>query len=256
MAHFIAHARSAAMLIMLSTVLYGIAAGQATQEQQPQQTPPVDPFIQCLRDLAAEPQFEQLSHKLPLADLTSITFPMLAEESRPTPKERQEIADWFKKRDKCRQGSDALHRTQWPPEIYEVSTQGDAGIQAIGVDLYNGKITFGETNKRLQQLRSDILAKLVPVIKKYQAELVAEQAAAEERKVAAAQQAQQREEQVRQYGDAQAAQQELIRQQRAALFLNYMRAMQPKPLQMPPPPAPTYNTNCYTYGNTTNCTTH
>jgi hypothetical protein len=102
MAHFIACARSAAMLTMLSTVLYGIASGQAGHEQQPQQAPPVDPFIQCIRDLAAEPHFEQLSHKLPLADLTSITFSMLADESRPTPKERQDIANWFEKRDKCR----------------------------------------------------------------------------------------------------------------------------------------------------------
>jgi hypothetical protein len=67
MANFIAHPRSAAMLIMLSTILYGTAAGQATREQQPQQAPPVDPFIQCIRDLAAEPQFDQLSHKLVLS---------------------------------------------------------------------------------------------------------------------------------------------------------------------------------------------
>ena len=242
----------------VTTIALGYVAAAHAQngssQVQSAQTPQVDPFLQCLKDLAAEPQFEQLSHKLPLSNLANFTFAMLADESLPTPRERRDLYDWFERRDKCRQDSDALHRAQWPPEIYQVSTEGDAGIQAIGLDLYNRKITFGEANKRLEQLRNDIVAKLMPIIKQYQADIAEQNAAAERRQASA----QQRAEQEQRYADAQAAQQELIRQQRAALFLNYMRAMQPRPLQVPqlPSPPPTYNTNCSTYGNMTDCTTH
>jgi hypothetical protein len=115
------------------------------------QSTTVDPYLACVRKLAFDAQFEELSKKLPLYDMTNITFAMLADNSRPTPQERKDLLAWFDKRDKCWKDGEPLHEQQWPPDIFQLSQEGNAELHNVGLDLYNGKATFGETNKRIQE---------------------------------------------------------------------------------------------------------
>ena len=220
-----------------------------------------DPLLACVADLAADPKFSDIADKLPLADPNHITFKMLADESLPTPKERTEIAEWFDEREDCWNSTEALHRQQWPPELFQLAKEGGDSAREIGVKLYNRRISYGTANKQIQELRNSVTARTVPIIKQYQAEIAQQRAAAQAKadddRKSAEQSAELREQaeerralQEQQYANAQAAQAESLRLQRAQLFLNYMRATQI------PPPRPTYNTNCYTAGNFTNCTTH
>jgi hypothetical protein len=143
-----------------------------------------------------------------------------------------------------------------------VADEGNAQFHAIALDLYHGKITYGEANKRTQDCVNSRREKLIPIVQRYQAELAAQKAAdkaeADRQQQAAAQMAaQQRSEYIAQ-AQAQAPQEQANRAQRLQLFTNYMNSVQAQqPLQQQMfAPRPTYNTNCYTAANSTNCTTH
>jgi hypothetical protein len=196
-----------------------------------------DPFLKCLLDTSDEAEFSRLARKLPLVDPTHITFSMLANDALPTPAERRRISDWFDKRQQCWKDNEGFHRTQWRPEIFQLATEGNDGMQAIGVDLYNLKISYGQANKRIQQLGNAITERMMAVFKQYQAEAAAQKEAADEaaerqraeaarlaveedrrQEVAEARAAQERA-----YAAAQTAQQQLLRQQRALLLQNALR---------------------------------
>jgi hypothetical protein len=220
-----------------------------------------DPLLLCMADLAGDPKFSDIADKLPLADPNHITFAMLADQSLPTPKERKKIAEWFDEREDCWKSSESLHRQQWPPELFQLAKEAGDSAREIGVKLYNRKISYGTANKQIQELRNSVSARTVPIVKQYQAEIAQQKASAQakaddDRKAVEQsaklreQAAEQRAMQEQQYANAQARQAEALRLQRAQIFLSYMHATQV------PPPRPTYNTNCYTSGNYTNCTTH
>jgi hypothetical protein len=231
-----------------------------------------DPFLKCLLDASDDPEFSRLARKLPLVDPDHITFSMLANDALPTPADRKRISDWFDKRQQCWRDNEGFHRTQWRPEIFQLAVEGNDGMQAIGVDLYNLKISYAQANKRIQQLGSTITERMMAILKQYQAEAAAQKEAADEaaerQRAEAARLASDEERrqeliearaaQERAYADAQATQQQLLRQQRALLLQNALRAMQPQPVQITPvvPIPQTHTTNCYTYANNTSCTTN
>jgi hypothetical protein len=78
----------------------------------------VDPYVARVRRLAFDTQFEALSKKLPLYEMTALSFAMLADGSLATPQERKDILAWFGKQGSCRKGSEEIHRSQWPSDIF------------------------------------------------------------------------------------------------------------------------------------------
>lgn len=197
-----------------------------------------------MTDLAADSKFSDIAGKLPLVSANHITFAMLADQSLPTPKERKEIAEWFDEREDCWNSTESLHRQQWPPELFQLVKQAGDSAREIGVKLYNRRVNYGTANGRIQELADRLTARMVPIIKQYQAEIAQQKAAvqakADEAQRAADQAAELREQaaeqrnvQAQQYADARAAQAEVLRLQRAQVFLNYMRAMQPRPVAAP-----------------------
>lgn len=240
-----------------------------TTQQASAATSSVDPLVACQNRLAVDPRFAQIAKKLPLAGLDHLSFTMLADTALPTPRERKEIAELFDERDTCWRDSEAMHRTQWPPDIFALVLELNSRLKDIGVDLYNRRITYGRANKRIQDLQDSFTARLIPIVKHYQDEIAAEKKLAEERADQQRQAEADRAEQQREFAqvetereqeaaDAEAAQEQALRQQRAALFLNYMQSMQRPVVVAPLPPPPVMQspitTNCYTYGNSTNCT--
>jgi hypothetical protein len=214
-------------------------------------------FLACVKALSSDSKFAEISTKLPLQDVNSVSFNMLADQSRPTAQEREEIAEWFDQREGCWKANEAAIQTEWPPEIVQVASEGSSGFKAIGVDLYNRKLTYGEANLRIQELGNNIKARIIPIVKQYQAEIGAQKAAAEQQAANRQEAAERRASQQEAYAQAQANQEQALRQQRAQLFLNYMGAMrqQQQQIQQQYAPKPTYTTNCSTSGNMTNCTT-
>lgn len=225
-----------------------------------------DPFVECVKAFTAEAHWAVLSSKLPLADFDHITFNMLADQSKPTPLEREDIAEWFDRRDACWGSSSAYHVSNWPADFVQLAEQGNIGVKDIGVDLYNRKITYGEANKRFQDLGNGIKAKVAVLLKQYQAQTATLQAQAADKAERERALAEQQQFQQQQYADAQARQDQALRQQRAQAFLGYMQQQQLQQQQQQHQlqlqqlqqfaPRPTYYTNCSSAGGSTNCTTH
>jgi hypothetical protein len=220
-----------------------------------------DPFLECVISFTSEAHYSIIAAKLPLADFNHITFNMLADQSKPTPQEREDIAEWFDRRDACWKNSAEYRNFNWPMDFVQLAEQGDIGIKEIGVDLYNRKISYGEANKRLQELGNGIKAKVASLLKQYQTETAALQAQAADKAERQRQYADQQQFQQQQYADAQARQNQALRQQRAQAFLGFMQQQQIQQQRVQQQqlqqfaPRPTYNTNCFTAGSSTNCTT-
>jgi hypothetical protein len=221
---------------------------------RPPRTAATENFLTCVKALASDSKFADIKAKLPLQDVNSISFNMLADQSKPTTQEREEIAEWFDQREGCWKANEAAIRTEWPPEIVQIASEGSSEFKAIGVDLYNRKLTYGEANRRIEDGSNSIKARIIPIVKQYQAEIAAQKAAAEHQAASRQEVAARMASQQQAYAQAQANQEQALRQRRAQLFLNYLQATRPSPLQPPAMPH-TYTTNCSGSGNSINCTT-
>ena len=102
---------------------------------------------------------------------------------------------------------------------------------------------------------------MIPIVRQYQAELAAQKANAEAKAQAQTQLAAQQQAQYEAQARTDAAQEQSDRLQRAQVFMNYVQAQQQQQQQLRNQqlqmlaPRQTYNTNCYTAGSNTNCTT-
>jgi hypothetical protein len=242
--------RTIAMLgIALIAAASRVPTANGTETDPPTRIAATQTYLACVKALASDSRFAQISSKLPLQDVNSVSFNMLADQSKPTTQEQEAIAEWFDRRESCWKANETAIRTEWPPEIVQVASEGSSGFKAIGVDLYNRKLTYGEANRRIEELGNSIKARVIPIVKQYQAEIAAQKAAADQqaanRQEAAARQASQQEA----YAHAQANQEQALRRQRTQLFLNYLQAT--RPAAMPH----TYTTNCSGSDNSINCTT-
>ena len=208
----------------------------------------VDPYVACVRILAFDAQFEILSKKLPLYEMTAISFAMLADDSLATPQERKDILAWFGRQESCWKDSEELHRSQWPPDIFGLFQEENSEIHNIGLDLYNRKITFGEANKRIQDYGNIFRARVATTVKQYQAEIAAQKAAAEKEAQRKQDAAERLASQQQAYENAQEQAAAAARQQRKQLIVNFLNQLG----QLTPH---TTYTNCYGGAGSISCTT-
>jgi hypothetical protein len=219
--------------------------------------PEVDPSAQCIMDLPNKPEYSLIRDKVPLGDPRNITFAMLASDAVPTVTERKEIAAAFAAREECGKLGESFRQTHYPPEVNSLIQTSLTTVDLIGVDLYKGKITYGDANKRWAAARDDLTFKLTTIVQAYKKEIEAQQVKAAELAAQRAQAANQERQAAAQAAAQEEAQQEAQRQQRTQMILNYLRANR---VQIAPPPQLQVpqgtTTNCTTVGGQTNCYTH
>lgn len=205
-----------------------------------------DPTVTCLGKLPANKKLTPIVSKLAVSVVTETTFPMLADQSRPNELEKRAIADWAAERNECVKAGDDYWRRTYPPQIHALAIEAENTLMALAVELYNGKVTFGEFNKRRQAASDESQNKMTAILQQMKTQYDAQQ----QSQRLAQQQAEQAQQAIR-------AQDDIARRQAATqILLNQMQMNQPKPLvpyQMPV--RPTYDTNCYQVGNQLNCTT-
>jgi hypothetical protein len=210
-----------------------------------------DPSAQCAKDQTANPEFSLLVDKLPVGDIRNITFGMLANDSIPTTEERNAIAAYFAANEQCAKLGESYRQANYPPEINNQLLAAMTAINLVGVDLYKGRITYGEANKRLAAVRDDLGSKMTVIIQQYKKDIAERQtqtaalkSQAESQRLQAASQ------------ESQAADQaQALRQQRVQMMFNYMRA---NPIQAPTVPnlqiRQPITSNCTMIGNQASCT--
>lgn len=205
----------------------------------------------CLEGLVTDSRFITIAEKVAINAVEDTTFAMLANQSLANERERKAISEWVTARAGCIKAGSAYLQQTYLPQIYAWIQESENSLLATAIELYNGKLSFGEFNRRRKATAVEIDNKLAALLQQEQARAQARQQA-QQQSVEAQQATQQ------QAREAQEAQAELARQQAATQFLlNRMGQSQPNPFQipMPPTPRPTVNTNCYQIGNQWNCTT-
>lgn len=231
--------------VMVAAALLMIPAAGVAQAVQ-------DPSAQCSLDLATKPDFALIADKLPIGG-RKISFAMLANDTVPTSLERTEIAALFQANEDCGKVGESFRQANYPPEVNSELMVTLTANDLVGVDLYKGRISYGEANKRLASIRDDLISKMTTTVQQYKKELAEQQA----RTAAAQAQARDRAFQASIQEQQAEAQQEAQRQQRAQMILNYLRANR---VQIAPPPnlqiRQPVTSNCVLNGNQANCTSN
>ncbi len=162
-----------------------------------------DPRIQCQSGWDLDPQYQPLASKISLTSMTDINFQMLADNSQPTPRERQVIANLAEAFTKCVNESSAFRRANYSPETISILAQEDSKILEHKLELYNRKLTYSKYNQLIKQTVTQtrtILENLADRLKAEQERLKEEQAKQQDlsrARAAAMRDAQQRQEQQR-----------------------------------------------------------
>jgi hypothetical protein len=162
-----------------------------------------DPRIQCQSGWDLDPQYQPIASKISLTSMTDINFQMLADNSQPTSKERQSIANLADAFTKCVNESNAFRRANYNPEALSLLVQEDTKILELKLDLYNRKLTYSKYNQSIKQIASQTknqLETLADRLKAEQDRLKAEQAKQQDlsrARAAAMRDAQQRQDQQR-----------------------------------------------------------
>ena len=217
-----------------------------------------NPAIACNQQLVTEPRFAPITNKLPLGDMSDISFEKLAIKAIPTKNESKLIAEWVEAKNVCFNLGLEYAKTNYPPQLTALAMEAKNRVTAVAASLYNGELSYGAANKQIQSISDDFRNKLTALVEQIKSErLVQEQAKSvqdnqkaaqleNDRRYAAQQQAQ---------FDAQQQQQAQADAQRRLMIFKSMQLPPPTPLvpyQMPVRP-PAINTNCQQIGNTWSC---
>ena len=220
------------------------------------------PGIACLVALADKPELSILKGKMLTGTTDGPTFEMMANTKKPTKKEKVAIALLVSDVDGCIHQGDEWRAKNWPPSINAVYDQHVIAIKALTADLYAGTVTYGNYEQSIAASNAKFKADISEIVEKIKADQQAlEQQQAKQRQQQAQDlQRQQQEQDARNL----AIQQQNDQARRGAVlqFLSQQQQSQQNLYQQQMnairSAAPTYNppvqTNCYTNGNMTNCT--
>lgn len=113
----------------------------------------------CYKSLAARPELAGLSGKVALSSVQDQTFAMLVNRETATPAERPIIAHWAELLTACYKIGGAF-RESLPTNVQQVSEDQKTRLEDIAIQLYDGKITYGEFATKRRSIASESLAKL------------------------------------------------------------------------------------------------
>ena len=225
-----------------------------------------DPSVICFSAINSNPDLKILQNKIALVDQRAQTLEMLANEKKPNKAEKIAISLWVDETEKCKQVGDDWRARNMPAPIVSLIDQSFAWLKPTAADLYGGKITFGEFAKARTAQFTKFTADLSEIVQKLKtAKMEQQDKDAKDDEKHAAERAEnektrrsvyeQQQAQLRAQAEQARMQDDQARRNAALMFLsNQPRPYQIPIQQMPQMGSPSINTNCYTMGNQTNCT--
>jgi hypothetical protein len=215
-----------------------------------------NPAVACIEQLVTEPSFAPIANKLPLGDMSDISFEKLAIKAKPTKKESKLIAEWAEVHSSCFNQGLKYAKTNYPPQVVALAIEANNREIAVVASLFNKEISYGEANKQIQAIADDFRNKVTAVVEQIKSEQATKQLAQDQAKKSQDTQEAAQQESDRRFAAQQQAQADAQRRQLAAqMLLNSMRTPLIAPIvpyQMPV--RPSVNTNCYQNGNQISCT--
>lgn len=114
--------------------------------------------VACLDALATNSEFTPLKEKVALGRAETQTFSMKTNSSRATVFERPLIVKWVDARKECSKLNPGFDKM--PPSLRNLYDQLWVQIEAAALNLYEGKITFGEFAQQRETLSVEYKKKL------------------------------------------------------------------------------------------------
>ncbi|MBT8582427.1 hypothetical protein G6653_06540 [Polynucleobacter paneuropaeus] len=202
---------------------------------------------ECFSALESNSELQVLKGKVALGNVSGQTLEILANDKKPSPAEKSALAKWDSSRQPCIQQSLEWSHSHYAPNVAVILERLISQFKSNLVDLYAGKITYGQFAKARQANADNAKAEAVNLDQQNQNA----NAQNKQRQQQLNQQAQQAEAQNQAQRNALATQMILNIKPYQAPFV----PMQTAPLVAPHINSPT-NTNCQMIGNTMNCTSY
>ena len=116
-----------------------------------------DPYLLCIKQLAASPRFAPLATKISLGSTDPQAIQLFDNRSRPTASERILITRWAEGKRHCQAIGIANFRRPTPTELLAYNRWGFPALLSLINQLVAGQLTYGQFNYRraMNQLSSD-----------------------------------------------------------------------------------------------------
>jgi hypothetical protein len=199
--------------------------------------------------LADDPRFAVLAGKLALGTVGRSPPGTLADASLAGGKERDALPAWAAARGECIKAESAYGNALYRPPLQAQAIDAENKVMAEAVALYNRDISYGEFNRRRQEIAEEQRAGAAEVSRQLQSQRTAQEQADR--------QARERDQMQRQVEEAQSqaalARQESLRVQQSAARLAAPAERREGP-RIPPPLPNARLRNCYRFGSSVTCT--
>ena len=144
----------------------------------------LDPSNECYKSLAGKSELAPLSDKVGLSSVPDQTFAMLANKEIAKPSERPVIARWAELMTECYKIGRGF-RESLPLSVQQSLEDQKANLEDLAVQLYDGRISYGEFATKRRSLAAVTLSKLAALQQAAKADAALESSARERESVAA-----------------------------------------------------------------------
>lgn len=144
----------------------------------------INPTTACNAALDDTPDAVMLKSKMVLDSKIRPDLKMLADERRPTKRDKEAIATVFAEDQRCRDLGQEFRATFYPPAIVAASDANWNEIKALTAKLYSGKLVYGQFNEQRMAIADAAHLRQANIVQ----DLRSEKAAREARERSAAQQ--------------------------------------------------------------------
>lgn len=118
----------------------------------------------CIGGLDADTSLWPIRGKVALSSSASQPFSMLADSTTPSKEEAQSLLDWGSKREQCVKANPFPSNNPYRQHVIE----GFNATQSILIELYNGRITYGQFARQRQEIARIVEARTQQMTDQYQ----------------------------------------------------------------------------------------
>ena len=220
------------------------------------------PELACLLGLADKPELSILKGKIQFGTTESPTLEMMANVKKPNKNEKIAISALVGDVEACVHQGDEWRAKNWPLSVNALYDQHLVAMKALTADLYAGTTTYGKYEQAVDASDAKFKADISEIVEKIKAGQAANQQAQEQQRQ---QDAQEQEQRQQEQNERNAEIQQQNAQAKRGAVLQFLRNQQQSQQNLyqqqmnairsaTPTYRPPVQTNCYTSGNQTNCT--
>jgi hypothetical protein len=158
------------LFVRAGTVCTLLAAAAVCHAQQ-------DALTSCLAGLETDPRFTAIAGKLATGARPDATPQMLDDLTTATGKQVRALADWTAARSECVRAEAASGNASYRPPLQAFRLEAEGEVIEAAADLHDGRITYGEFNRRRQAIDAALQGKIAGLSRRIEAQRAAREQA-------------------------------------------------------------------------------